>query len=67
VDRIRRRWTRRFFTTAVALILLLGAIVLGPATVSASIDLWSQIDEQFTPPPEPLSVLHTASATSPGL
>jgi hypothetical protein len=53
-DRIRRRWTRRFIGTGVALILLLGAIVTGPAAVAASLDIWSQIDEQFTPPPMPV-------------
>ncbi len=54
VDRVRRRLTRRFFSTAVALILLLGAIVVGPATVAASLDLVSAIDDQITPPPEPV-------------
>jgi type II secretory pathway predicted ATPase ExeA len=54
VDRIRRRVTRRLATLAVLLIVLLGAIVAGPATVAASIDLLSEIDERFTPPPPPL-------------
>ena len=50
IERARRRWTRRFFATAVASILLLGALVVGPATVAASLDILMQIDDQFTPP-----------------
>ena len=53
IDRLRRRWTRRFFSSAVALILLLAALILGPAVVAASLDIWSQVEEQFTAPVEP--------------
>lgn len=53
-DRMRRRWTRRFVGSAVALILLLAAIVAGPAAVAASVDILSSVEEQFTPPAYPL-------------
>jgi len=53
VDRVRRRMARRFFWGAVSLVLLLGGLVLGPASVDASLDILSQIDEQLTPPAAP--------------
>jgi type II secretory pathway predicted ATPase ExeA len=54
VDRISRRWARRFFWSAIALFLLLAALIAGPASIAASLDIWSQIDEQFTLPRPPL-------------
>ena len=60
-DRLRRRLVRRAVGAAVALILFSGALVVGPASIAASLDIWSQIDEQLTPPawPEaPTSALH---------
>jgi len=53
VDRMRHRLVRRFFWGGIALVLLLGALVLGPASVAASLDLVSEINEQLTPPPAP--------------
>jgi type II secretory pathway predicted ATPase ExeA len=53
-DRMRRRWTRRFVGSAVALILLLSAIIAGPAAVAASIDIWFSVEEQVAPPPYPV-------------
>jgi type II secretory pathway predicted ATPase ExeA len=58
VERIERRWTRRVFWWTIALFLLLTAAVVGPASLAASLDIWSQdirsqIDERFTPPPPP--------------
>jgi hypothetical protein len=53
VDRLRRRVARRFFWGAVSLVLLLGGLVLGPATVDASLDIVSQIDDRTTPPAAP--------------
>jgi general secretion pathway protein A len=60
-ERLRRRLVRRILGGAVALILFSGAIVVGPASIAASLDIWSQIDEQLTPPawPQlPPSLLH---------
>jgi hypothetical protein len=53
-DRIRRRWVGRFFRSAIALILLSGAIIVGPPSIAASLDILSQIDDQFTAPPWPM-------------
>jgi hypothetical protein len=53
-DRIRRRWARRLAGAVIALILLFGAIVAGPAAIAASLDIWSAIDEQLTAPAWPL-------------
>jgi hypothetical protein len=53
VERVQRRWLRRMFWMTVALVLVLAALIAGPASVAASLDMWSQIDEQFTPPPPP--------------
>jgi general secretion pathway protein A len=60
-DRLRRRLVRRILGGSVALILFSGAIVVGPASIAASLDIWLQIDEQLTPPawPQlPASLLH---------
>jgi len=52
-ERVSRRWLRRMFWATVALVLVLGALIAGPASIAASLEIWSQIDEQFTPPPPP--------------
>jgi hypothetical protein len=52
-DRVRRRWLRRMFWATIAAILFFATLIAGPASIDASLDIWSQIDEQFTPPPPP--------------
>jgi hypothetical protein len=52
-ERLTRRFTRKMAALAVAVVVLLGALVLGPASIGASIDLWSEVVERFTPPQEP--------------
>ena len=52
-DRLRRRLVRRVVGATVALILFSGALVVGPASIAASLDIWAQIDEQLTPPAPP--------------
>jgi hypothetical protein len=55
VARVRRRLTHRLAALTIGLILLLGAIVTAPASIDASLQIWSAIDDQFTPPvPPPL-------------
>ena len=53
VERLTRRFTRRLVALAALLVILFAAIVLGPASVAASIDLWQEVVEKFTPPPMP--------------
>ena len=53
VARVRQRWTRRLGVLAVGLIIALGAAVSAPAAVAASIEIWSEIDNQVTPPRTP--------------
>jgi type II secretory pathway predicted ATPase ExeA len=52
-ERLTRRFTRKMAALAIALVVLFGALVLGPASIGASIDLWSELVERFTPPSEP--------------
>ena len=53
-DRLRRRLVHRVVGTTVALILFSGAIVVGPAAIAASLDIWSQIGEQLSAPGWPV-------------
>jgi general secretion pathway protein A len=62
VDRMGRRWLHRMFWATIALTLFLAAIVAGPASIAASLDIWSQVSEQVTPPPLPPLPPHARAA-----
>jgi general secretion pathway protein A len=51
--RVTRRVTRSLIALAALLVILFGALVFGPASIDASLDLRSAVAERFTPPPMP--------------
>jgi len=53
VERLTRRFTRRLVALAALLTIGFGALVVGPASIAASLDLWSEVVERVTPPPMP--------------